>query len=96
MKSDTFFHRMTDNAGILTTVFWGDKSEMDEVEKTYSIETNRDALQKMSIEEITTFIDDVSNYDNPEHVWKSRLKPALPFETWKDWLDREADYGINE
>lgn len=57
------------------------------------METNLDALQKMDAEEFATFIEDVMNYDNPDWEWRSMIEPPLPFESWNDWLYREAAYG---
>lgn len=60
------------------------------------METNLEALQKMDADEFATFMDDVMNYDNPDWEWKSNLLPLLPFEEWRDWLDRRAMYATDK
>jgi hypothetical protein len=50
----------------------------------------------MDADEFATFIDDVMNYDNPDWEWKSNLLPLLPFEDWRDWLDRRAMYATDK
>lgn len=59
------------------------------------METNIEVLKKMSVEEFSTFVEDVMNYDNPDWEWKSRLLPPLPFEDWSSWLDRRAIYAAD-
>ena len=54
---------------------------------------NRDIIREMSAEELATFLEDVENFDNPYHEWKSCIEPRLPFESWEDWLKREAIHG---
>lgn len=52
--------------------------------------TNLDAIRAMSADELAEFLEDMTNFDNPDYKWKSRLMPLLPFEDWKDWLERRA------
>lgn len=62
-------------------------------EETEPCETNLQALQKMDAEELAQFITDLTHYDDIDYEWKSNLTPLLPFEDWKDWLNRRAIYG---
>lgn len=55
--------------------------------------TNLDAIRAMSAEELAEFLEDLENFDNPYHEWKSKLQPILPFDNWEEWLKREAIYG---
>ena len=55
--------------------------------------TNIDVIRRMSAYELTIFLSDIFNYDNPDHEWVSKVQPPLPFESWEDWLKREAIYG---
>lgn len=57
--------------------------------------TNLDVLKTMSADEFAIFMEDAENFDNPDWEWKSRIQPPLPFDTWSDWLNKEAEYGIN-
>ena len=54
---------------------------------------NRDIVRAMSDDMLAEFLEDVENFDNPDHEWKSCLEPHLPFESWEDWLNREAIHG---
>ena len=58
--------------------------------------TNLQAMQNMTADEFSVLIDDMTNYDNPNWEWKSKLLPALPFESWRDWLEREAKYDSDK
>lgn len=55
--------------------------------------TNLNAIRAMPAEELATFLEDVENYDNPDHEWRSEIQPVLPFDSWEDWLKREAIHG---
>ena len=52
--------------------------------------TTLDIIRSMSADELAELIEDMVEFDNPNHEWKSKLCPALPFESWKDWLERRA------
>lgn len=52
--------------------------------------TNLDVIRAMSADELAEFIEDLAEFDNPNHEWRCKLCPALPFESWKDWLERRA------
>jgi len=53
--------------------------------------TNLDVIRVMSADELAEFIEDLAEFDNPNHEWRCKLCPALPFETWRDWLERRAN-----
>ena len=55
--------------------------------------TNHEAIRTMPAEELAEFLEDLENFDNPDHEWKSRIQPILPFDDWEEWLKREAIYG---
>ena len=55
--------------------------------------TNFDVIREMSADELAEFIEDLAEFDNPNHEWKSKIQPILPFEDWESWLNREAIYG---
>ena len=60
------------------------------------MQTNSEALRSMTDDELADFLEGLENYDNPNYQWKSNLMPLLPFEDWKDWLERRAIYGKEE
>lgn len=55
--------------------------------------TNLNVIRAMPAEELATFLEDVENYDNPDYEWRSEIQPVLPFDSWEDWLKREAIHG---
>lgn len=55
--------------------------------------TNLDVIKAMPAEELATFLEDVENYDNSNYEWRSKIQPILPFDSWEEWLKREAIYG---
>lgn len=55
--------------------------------------TNFDVIREMSADELAVFLEDLENFDNPNHGWRSKIQPILPFEDWESWLNREAVYG---
>jgi hypothetical protein len=71
----------------------------DKAEATYMALTgkrgkrNIDVIRSMCSYKLMIFLNDVFNYENPNHEWASEIQPPLPFESWEDWLLREANYG---
>lgn len=53
--------------------------------------TNLDTIKELPKEDFCKFIEDIINYDNPDFEWQSKIQPPLPFESWRDWLERSAD-----
>jgi hypothetical protein len=92
MKTDARFHRLDKCLGVLSVVYTGVESEIDDVEKRVNGQTNMEAMNSMSPDEFTVLLNDMLHYDDPDHVWESNLKPPLPFEDWADWLVRRADF----
>ena len=93
MKSETNFYRFNRNLGVITTIVSGETEEVDELEKFYenpTYETNIEAIRKMNFEEFEILAEDIVNYDNPDHEWKSKIAPPLPFEGWGSWLERRV------
>ena len=99
MESETHFYRFNKNVGVITTIISGKVNEIDEMSDFYNqptFETNLGAIRKMSVEEFEVLAEDIVNYDNPDHEWKSKIAPPLPFEGWGAWLERRASYGERE
>ena len=52
--------------------------------------TNLEIIRNMDDEELSILMDDLTHYDDVNYEWRSKLSPLLPFEDWKDWLNRRA------
>lgn len=112
MIQNTKVGRSGYNTVMVSTIYHGTEKEMDVVElvannmlvqtfqgrpeqreKEY---TNFRAIKNMDEEELSTFLEDVANYDNPDHEWHSHIEPLLPFEDWREWLNRRVIYDTDK
>lgn len=60
--------------------------------KSQKQKSNYAVVKDMNKEDLAVFIEDIEGYANPDHAWQSKILPPLPFESWADWLKREAEY----
>lgn len=57
--------------------------------------TNFEVIKNMDDEELSILMEDLTHYDDVDYEWRSKLSPLLPFEDWKDWLNRRAICNIS-